>query len=339
MNLEVKGSNPFTHPILVKPKKTLEPLEFWTLVIETFSNKFLEKQSNTELIKLSYYHQYWLKICKQVSIRELKPKFSYTKHISNSFTVKSIFDKSDSLQTNFKFKNRVHSLDYASTVDYNTKEGGLVEYSMNPKSLQTFITFLIVNLDTTQNGFIPNSTSQSFYISHAKGGSKVINISKLFKKWLDFYNLVFNVFYFNTRVLTFTPPSHMKEAISLNWDEFTQVEKLWRYSKPFLLNKPNTINDDGDFVFRKLKLKGWSLGIVSDITYHSKSLIYLRRAGFYTLASLPSMYDDSLLDFFLPSTSDTLLTQSYFLRTVIKIKNNAIMLYSSFLFSERLTLL
>ena len=336
MNLEVKGSNPFTHPLQIKTDEHHSTIELWTLVVENFVNKFIKKDDLNSLFKLDYYQKCWLEITKSFVVKKSKSKLPYAKSILKKFSIKRMFTGSYDLQLNFKLKNNLHSIDSVHNIECNKKEGGMIHYLNNNESLQTFIPFLIVNLETTQPKLIPNATSQSFYFSHANGGSKIINVSKLLKKWLDFYNLVFNLFYYKTKTLTFTPASHNKEAISLNWGDFNQVWKLWRYSKPFLLNKPNTINDDGDFIFRKLKLKGWSTGVVSDITYHSKTLIYLRRAGFFTLASLPSMYNDSFLDFFLPSTSDTLLTQSYFLRTLIKIKNSATNIYSSFLFSERI---
>jgi hypothetical protein len=69
-------------------------------------------------------------------------------------------------------------------------------------------------------------SSQAFYFSNSKGGLKVINISKLFKKWLDFYNLMFNVFYYKIKILNFVPASHTKESISLSWEDFSQNEKL-----------------------------------------------------------------------------------------------------------------
>jgi hypothetical protein len=75
---------------------------------------------------------------------------------------------------------------------------------------------------------------------------------------------------------------------------------------------------------------------VSDTIYHAKTLIYLRRAGFFTVTSLPSMYSDALVDFFLPSNADTSLTLSYFLRVTIKIKNDATREYVSFLSAEKL---
>ena len=103
-----------------------------------------------------------------------------------------------------------------------------------------------------------------------------------------------------------------------------------------MFNKPNTINDEGDFTFYKLRLKGWGCSIVSDTIYHAKTLIYLRRSGFYTVASLPSMYNDSSIDFFLPSNTDTSLTLSYFLRTILKIKNEASHNYILFLSNKRL---
>ena len=272
---------------------------------------------------------------KRTLLSGLKLKSFHLNKSRNNLNLNRLFKKKPHLNLNFKFKNNIHSIDYLHIAGHTENKNNMINYKSNSIMLKNFISFLLINSETTQSNLVPNASSQAFYFSNSKGGSKILNISKLFKKWLDFYNLMFNVFYYKIKILNFAPASHKKEAISLSWEDFTQSEKLWRYTKPFLFNKPNTINDEGDFTFYKLRLKGWAFSIISDMSYHSKTLIYLRRAGFFTLTSLPSIYDGSLVDFFLPSNADTSLTLSYFLRTVMRIKNDATYEYISFLSLER----
>ena len=66
-----------------------------------------------------------------------------------------MFTSSYDLQLNFKLKNNLHSIDSVYNIEYNKKEGGMIHYLNNNESLQTFISFLIVNLETTQPKLIP----------------------------------------------------------------------------------------------------------------------------------------------------------------------------------------
>ena len=316
-------------------KKTSHPNQFWEFFTETFSNKFHKNSHSTKLNKLNCYYSLNLILNKRALFNSLRLKPFHLNKTHDSFNLNYLFRKKSHLNLNFKFKNNIHSIDHLHITERIGNENNIVNYKSNSTMLKNFSSFLLINSEVTQSNLMPNASSQAFYFSNSKGGSKILNISKLFKKWLDFYNLMFNVFYYKIKILNFAPASHKKEAISLSWEDFTQSEKLWRYTKPFLFNKPNTINDEGDFTFYKLRLKGWAFSIISDISYHSKTLIYLRRAGFFTVTSLPSIYDGSLVDFFLPSNADTSLTLSYFLRTVMGIKNDANYEYVSFLSFER----
>ena len=62
------------------------------------------------------------------------------------------------------------------------------------------------------------------------------------------------------------------------------------------------------------------LGLVIDVLYHSKTIYYLRRTGFYTLGLVPINYNANTLDFAIPVSSDSLLSQVFLIRFLSIIK-------------------
>jgi energy-converting hydrogenase Eha subunit C len=95
---------------------------------------------------------------------------------------------------------------------------------------------------------------------------------------------------------------------------------VWRYVRPFLVFKPNKITNHAEFVFRRLRLLGMSIGLVTDVLYHSKTIYYLRRSSFYSIGLVPSIYHINTVDFAIPTTYESVLTQIFFVRFLVRIK-------------------
>ena len=82
------------------------------------------------------------------------------------------------------------------------------------------------------------------------------------------------------------------------------------------------INDYGNYIFRTLNNYGYSIGLILDITYHNKTIYYLRRNKFYVIGIVPSNYNIKSVDFALPIVNDTINNQLFFIRLIILIKKN-----------------
>lgn len=242
------------------------------------------------------------------------------------FNKKNNFDR---IKINF-IKSNFKEHGYTNSVNKNL-------FSSLPQTTQTktykfannflhknFKTYLRINTFSNNPTFQVNSSFKPYYIGSAKGGSTIFNVSKLFNKWKLSYYLFFNLFYYKIKFLTFTPSFFKKEVLALTWKDVKQVSFLWRYIKPFLVYKQNKINDDGEFIFRKLKFLGFNMACVSDVSYHSKTIYYLKRLNFYTLGLVPTIYHKNTLDFALPTSNSDLVSQLFFIRTLLVVKRIAL---------------
>jgi len=188
------------------------------------------------------------------------------------------------------------------------------------KLLTSFKSYIRVNSNSLNTLTIPHFTFKHFYLGYRRGGTSVLNVSKFFTRWKDVYYLMFNLFFYKIDALTFGTSFFKRELLSLNWQAMKKFKFMWRYTRPFLSFRSNKITTYGDFVFYRLNLLGMRIGLVIDVLYHSKTIYYLHRSGFYTVGLVPINYNINTLNFAIPSTSDSLLTQVFFIRFLSLIK-------------------
>ena len=196
------------------------------------------------------------------------------------------------------------------------------DVATNVRMFKSFKTFIQLNSNSFSTLTIPHHSFRSFYLGYSKGGLVVLNLAKLFNRWKDVYYLFFNLFFYKIDMLTFGSSFFKTELLALNWQVMSKFKFMWRYTRPVLTLKPNKITIYGDFIFTRLSLLGMRMGLVIDVLYHTKTIYYLRRTGFYTLGLVPVNYNLNTLDFAIPSSSDSLLTQIFVIRLLTVIKQN-----------------
>jgi len=173
-----------------------------------------------------------------------------------------------------------------------------------------------LKLNSASQGTIstPHASFTQFYLGYRRGGLAVLNVSRLYSRWKEVYYLLFNLFYYELDLLTFSSSFFKHEVLALNWQFMAQYKFMWRYTQPFLTLRSTKINIYGDFVFYRLNLLGLNVALVTDVLYHAKTIYYLHRARFYTVGLVPVNYNLNTVDFAIPSASDSILGQVFFLR-------------------------
>ena len=275
-------------------------------------------------------------IIKTHTIRLLRLHWGYSAaKLDNSFVNyevlkknKTLFEKSF-LYKDFKMTGRKNEIVNILSVSSPKKSKMKLNSSTNTKLLRSFKTFLVGSMSTSHQVFTPHSSFASFYVTQKKGGASIINLGKFFQKWKLSYYLFYNLFYYKIYLLTFTSSFFKKEALAFNWSECRQFEHTWRYIKPFLFLKPNKINDSAEFIFRKLKYLQLNTALITDISYHQKTIYYLKRLNYFTLGLVPTLYHLKSVDFAIPVASESLLNQVYFVRFILSIKQNSLRCYST----------
>lgn len=227
------------------------------------------------------------------------------------------------INKNFRLSGQSSNLDHNKSTNLTSKPITNLPTNLKKSLLQLFTVFVRVNMVSQNELTAPHHSFRTFYLSGVKGGLVIITIPKLFQRWKSFYFLLFNLYYYSVDILTFSPSFFKKEVLSLNWVFHKNFQFMWRYTRPFLVFKPNKITNHGDFVFRKLRSLGLSVGIVTDVLYHNKTIYYLRRTSFYSIGLVPTIYNAYTVDFAVPTAYESIFTQIFFVRFLIRTKQDA----------------
>ena len=319
MTLKVGGSNPFVYPI--SKINTFD--QIWQLTPLSFTPKSSNKN-------LQFYNLLGLVV--EVSKAWAAPllhtqlKYIYVRRLLSSLKNIPSTKRVDIsfIRQNFKLKGYGHNLEVnhkkALPAIVPSKGSSTKQFSL----IKVFQTFVSINIGSQTKIFKPHHSFYMFYLGQSKGGIKVISVAKLFSKWKLVYHLCFNIYFYKINMLIFSPSFFKNESLSLNWNVLGKFPSTWRYIKPFLVYKLNRITDSGEFIFRKLKFIGFNIGCVTDVLYHSKTVYYLKRLNFYTFGLVPTLYNSKTLDFAVPTTNDNLLTQLFFIRFLIIVKQKSL---------------
>ena len=315
VGLEAEGSTPSIYPIFSKwsievnnTKPAIIRLQ-WTLV---YINSLQQIVPNTRLMKTMYQY---------------KSLFNNPTRCANISTVGATIK--NPMYNNFlsaEFKQHFKQPRLIRTSSFYKPKSPVLPLRLdeNTQLLQSFKSYIRINSNSLTTLTIPHFSFKHFYLGYRRGGVAVLNINKFFTRWKDVYYLMFNLFFYKIDALTFGTSFFKQELLSLNWQSMKKFKFMWRYTRPFLSFRSNKITTYGDFVFYRLNLLGMRLGLVIDVLYHSKTIYYLHRSGFYTMGLVPINYNINTLNFAVPSTSDSLLTQVFFIRFMSLIKQNTL---------------
>ena len=282
-----------------------------------------QHKSNTNQLVISLLQSNWgYLLPSTVSLQARLSSFDKLKRVSGAMLPNNPF-YSNFTNANMKLVGLTSNLDYNPTVSRINRFKIKLSPNLKKSLLHLFTSFVRVNMASQNELTIPHHTFRTSYLTHSKGGLTVITLPKLFQRWKSCYFLLHNLYYHNVKVLTFSPSFFKKEVLALNWTFHKQFQFMWRYTRPFLVHKPNKITNHGDFVFRSLRALGLSVGIVTDVLYHTKTIYYLKRTTFYSIGLVPTIYNAYTVDFALPTAYESMFTQIFFVRFLVRTKQDA----------------
>lgn len=269
----------------------------------------------SDFFTLNFFKNFWISDCNCYSLLQLWSPLKKKRKFVN--TKSTVFTK------NFKTLRRTDPL--LTPLDQNLYNSMVSDFDTSVDKMNhfgLFKSFLKVNSSLGASGFIPHASQRSIFIKYYKKGVAISSIPRLYASWTNAYNLMFNVFFYKIEVLTFGNSFFKNEILALNWDCKELLGTFWRFIKPFLIYQSVKINDYGDFTFRNLNNMGYYISLILDITYHKKTIYYLRKSKFYTIGIVPSNCDIKSVDAALPVVDDTIQSQLFFIRLTIIIKKN-----------------
>lgn len=229
------------------------------------------------------------------------------------------------IPTTFYNKSFFYKNSYASKITKNCnsinfkKFSNINNTSKNHNIFRLFSRFLLVSYYQPNNNI---KQHQAFRFAYYSRSSKVLilNLQKTFVFWKNFYYLIFNLFYYDLRLVTFSNPFFLREASTLNWFFNKHLLNTFKFSYPFMFFKMSHIVNYGNIFFRKMRYYNINTSIVLDSLYHSKTLFYLKNNNFFNISVVTPSSFSRLVDIYLPVTSNSLFVQLFVIRYLLIIK-------------------
>jgi hypothetical protein len=149
------------------------------------------------------------------------------------------------------------------------------------------------------------------------------NAIKLHQRWVHSYTLIYNLFYNQTAFLIFSHKILQKEAYSVSWAPSSQTYSLFKYSLPYFSVEGHPSGAWTETGFAKLIDGGLELAFVSDLRYHYRTAMFLKKQSVYTIGLAPYNLDPWALRYPIIVGADTLITQYFFIKLLFFVRQEA----------------
>lgn len=186
-----------------------------------------------------------------------------------------------------------------------------------------FRTYIDYSYLSTTMYFKPHSNFRLFYQAYTNRDLQVTNLSTQYTRWVNTYNLLFNLFYNRLLLLTFGPKTLKTELISLNWAAQTSDFQLFLATAPAFWLSDSVFGSDTTLAFERLKRLNPTSALVLDVGVHKKSLYYLKSQSIFTIGLIPVNQNPWEVSYPIPALSTNLFVQYYFIKLLIFIKQTA----------------
>ena len=170
--------------------------------------------------------------------------------------------------------------------------------------------------------FKPHGNLLPFFINNLTGNSTFVNVSKTYSRWLQFNQLLENIFINDLKCFIFSVKPLRQECTAFNWTEKCFDYDLFKKSTPYFFKKDIQFGSDSITIFNRFERAGLSTAFVTDSQYHWKNLYYLRRVGVYTISPTALNSNPWDVHFSLPVGSNNLVSQYFFVKLLISKKHH-----------------
>lgn len=191
--------------------------------------------------------------------------------------------------------------------------------------------FFFLNYSYFNSQFSYNSLFKLFYVKDVKNQVMIFDISKIFLRWNDAYNLLFNIFYYNLNPVVMGSPFFKNEILALNWTYSSFDFNLWRYYFPFFFFKLNKYNRKTSFFFERLSNLDINFFIVTDCHYHYKNLHYIKKKHYYSVGLIDVNTSPWLVSYPIMAFFESFLSQSFFFKLLLFIERQVFLIKYNFL--------
>jgi hypothetical protein len=255
----------------------------------------------------------------------LKISFSYAK-FDNFFLSKLrfFFKNSQTTRTNLTygmiFKSRFEFSTSLSPIEVGCRKISDFKKPHSPLNMVFYYRILYTNMWLPTRNVATHPSFNSFYFFNKYQNIGCFNFKKVFNLWVNIFTFLINIFFYNLKYLVFGNSYFKYEVLALNWHGTNFSQVIWKYvgSFVFFLNNKTTLRNKRYFYF--LTSLGYKLAFITDIYYHAKTVYYLNHFKYISVGPIPISSNFYLLTIAVPTSSNFLFSNLFFLRLVIKLK-------------------
>ena len=153
---------------------------------------------------------------------------------------------------------------------------------------------------------------------------KFVNITKIFTRWVNTYNLLTNVFLHDTRVMIFGSIMFREEICTVNWHFMRLSYKFYKFASPhFFLKDADYGSPEASFFFYRLHNLGLNTLFITDLYNLEKTVHFLRTESFFMIAPVPLSLNPWTVSFPIPVFANNFFAQWFFIKFITLTQQNA----------------
>ena len=183
-------------------------------------------------------------------------------------------------------------------------------------------------LTRPKRSYLYNTNREFRLMFFSESGYKPFNAltsaSRHFSRWLDSYNLLFNLFFVESQIQLFTNKLFIEEALVFNWNYNYRNYKLFKYTQPFFIFSDAPHGGYIHSAMSEILTQRLDMCILVDVRNHKRLLTYIQKYSLFSIGLIPTNYSPWMVSYALPTFSDSPLSQYYFLRFLFFIRSSAI---------------
>ncbi len=189
----------------------------------------------------------------------------------------------------------------------------------NKPLTKLFHTYINIAFYTFQKVNKVHHSFGSLYMSNSSKGVNSLSITRLYMGWVKVYTYLYNLYSYGVSSLFFGTSFFKHEISALNWLQLSNINFNYKYSKLLLALTVSNKNAVTLLAYKLLNFWGFNNALILDFNYHNHTLSLLRKLSIFTFAITPTNYNSMDVDLALPSTTDSVFVQLFFIRFVVKI--------------------
>lgn len=199
---------------------------------------------------------------------------------------------------------------------------------------QMFKLFFLFNYSVADTHFPAHHIYKLFHVQILQRDLIIIDAKKIFSRWRDGLELLYNAFYYDFHSLVFSSPFFKNETLAINWYTNAFEINLWRYYFPFFVFQLHKYNNKSGVFFEKLATLDINFFIVVDCFYQYKTLFYIKKKSYYSVGLISINVNPWIIAYPIIGFFENLTLQIFFFKLIIILQKRA--LFSRFMQKKQL---